>query len=282
MPNFRSLVGVSMDEIVDAFQDAFSSYAVPVHMTKPKLEMMMRTRSVRLDCSFRLFGGDRLVGFVLNGSRVCDQLLTAYDSGTGVRAGYQNKGHGAALLVHTTTELRELGYRRYLLEVLTDNEPAISLYQRHGFSILRELCCYRLTRSEVDGSDQDVTASAVDGDWSRRLSHVQTYRPSWQNNADSVRAISDSCRILQAKQGGKTVAYGILEPSSGTLMQIGWTNYESAKAIIGKAAEVATSDELKVLNVPTTSTETNQVLTACGFRRFVSQYEMEADLANRK
>jgi ribosomal protein S18 acetylase RimI-like enzyme len=267
-----------MDEIVDTFQDAFSSYAVPVHMTVAKLEMMMRTRSVRLDRSFGLFDGDRLVGFVLNGSRVCDGVLTAYDSGTGIRTDYQNHGHGAAILMHTTAELQRMGYRRYLLEVLTDNAPAVSLYQRHGFSILRELDCYRMERSAVQKSDHDATDSDVAPDWSCELSHIRTYRPTWQNNVDSVRAIADSCRLLKAKRGGRTAAYGILEPNFGALMQIGWTDQESANAIIGRAAAVTTSDELKVINVPTTSTETGRMLIACGFRCFVSQYEMGADL----
>lgn len=51
---------------------------------------------------------------------------------------YQGKGVGAALLGATFEDLRMTAARRMILEVATDNPPALALYRRHGFAQVGE------------------------------------------------------------------------------------------------------------------------------------------------
>src|SRR5690606_22782075 len=46
----------------------------------------------------------------------------------------QGRGNGAALLVTLIEQAKQLGARRMLLEVRTDNDRAIGLYERFGFT----------------------------------------------------------------------------------------------------------------------------------------------------
>lgn len=278
MFQFNSLVDVPTHEIVSAFNDAFASYEIPNHMTDAKLVSMMRARSVRIDHSFGLFDQDRLIGFVLNGSRRADEALTAYNSGTGIRAEYQGKGYGAILLGETVKALDRLSYRRYLLEVLTNNEPAISLYERVGFTVQRKLSCYKASSASIEMDCEVSIDREVDECWATRLGHLANYRPSWQNTDEAVRAIASACRLIETQYDGTPDGFAILKMSSGNVMQLGWNQAERAKTLLGCAGRLTTADELKVINVPETDSETSAALLDLGFYRFMDQYEMELRL----
>ena len=64
-----SLVQTTIEEIHEAFIDAFSDYEVKLDMPVEKLQEMMLTRSYSKDHSLGYFKDGSLVGFLLVGSR---------------------------------------------------------------------------------------------------------------------------------------------------------------------------------------------------------------------
>ena len=72
----------------------------------------------------------RVVGFV-GVMRVLDEV---HVNTVGVRADYEGRGLGRALLEHALARAVELGARRATLEVAVSNERARALYQRLGFA----------------------------------------------------------------------------------------------------------------------------------------------------
>jgi ribosomal-protein-alanine N-acetyltransferase len=66
----------------------------------------------------------------------------------------QGGGLGQTLLDHLVTVARERGCRRLQLEVRADNDPAIALYEKAGFSVIR-----RRERYYPDFSDALVMGS---------------------------------------------------------------------------------------------------------------------------
>lgn len=79
--------------------------------------------------------GDRLVGYAvgLHGSRPKARLLT-------IQTHPEARGEGVAgaLLGDLEERLRARKARRLELEVHVDNEPAIALYEKHGFDLVSE------------------------------------------------------------------------------------------------------------------------------------------------
>lgn len=57
----------------------------------------------------------------------------------GVSRSYRNRKISQELLLLALEELLALGFKRVLLEVRTDNEAAIALYKKMGFSELKKL-----------------------------------------------------------------------------------------------------------------------------------------------
>lgn len=91
-----------------------------------------------------------MVGFILNSTNIYHGEQVAFDAGAGVIPEFRGKGVFSALYAFAEHELRKCGIKKYYLEVLQQNDRAKSLYERNGFSVVRELSVMQLTNaSEV-------------------------------------------------------------------------------------------------------------------------------------
>jgi hypothetical protein len=182
------------------------------------------------------------------------------------------------LLRDTVAELARLGYRSYLLEVITTNTVASTLYANTGLHRTRRLDCFRAPRLSAEPVDPDVFVSPIDPAWMSRVAGLIEYAPSWQNESASVDEIADACCLVDARRDGRTVAFAVLIPQFGNLMQIGWNDADAFRSVLARASAEAVSDTLTVINLPQSAFEIRRALETSGFQRFISQYEMELDL----
>lgn len=84
----------------------------------------------------------------------------------------------------------------YQLEVIQDNEKALTLYKKQGFRINRILNCYQLTGKIKEPGVHKVwklehPEKLQDDQWTA-VKDFWTYPPSWQNAKDAVCAIAKS------------------------------------------------------------------------------------------
>lgn len=80
-------------------------------------------------CWVALDEADSVAGYTLMSTAVDE----AHVLNLCVGADYRRRGLGRFLLNHLISEARRAGMVRLLLEVRPSNEPAVSLYQAHGF-----------------------------------------------------------------------------------------------------------------------------------------------------
>lgn len=278
--NLTSLQDVPVPALVDAFNDAFQNYAVDVTMTPERLITMAATRSVRFDHSWAFEEDGEILAFILNGSRTIDGVLTAYDSGTGVRLRLQRQGLVQRLLLSVVENLGACGYGRYVLEVLGNNTGAIKTYERHGFEITRTLNCYVAERVTLDSDYPNVEVTPATLELIQALSPLQTHTPSWQNATESIVSMPDPCFVIVAEDERGPTCFAIVGKESGSIMQFGCRNDSGDKfgAVLGRAAALCGSPELRALNIDGDDPWSNELLRKNGFRLNISQYEMERPL----
>ncbi|MEJ2454883.1 MAG: GNAT family N-acetyltransferase [Candidatus Thiodiazotropha sp.] len=272
-----TLEQISPVELVSAFNDAFATYAVKVQMTAAKLENVIRARSVHLDRSFGFLEQDRLAAFMLTGSRRIDERPIAYNAGTGVRRRYQRQGLGRRLLTHTMDVLQALGYHKYLLEVITTNTAAISLYTGQGFTERRLLHSYSAPKPVHLPTTGGAAVAAVDAEWAHRMAALQSHTPAWQNADAAVNAIADHCRLITAGPAAAPTAMAVLDPRYGILHQFGFApgNADVARKLVARAMEYTSSDAHHLINVDSEDERINLFLREAGFGRTISQLEMD-------
>jgi ribosomal protein S18 acetylase RimI-like enzyme len=281
---YRTLEGVPNEQIHTAFERAFSDYQVPQVLPLWKFEGMLQRRGFVPQVSLGAFYEQSLVGFILNGLRPYQGILTAYDVGTGVVPHMRQQGISGEMFRRALALLQAQSAGRYLLEVLTHNEAALRLYRKQGFETCREFSCYRIAREALVQAPAASNAArlAVEAlPWSDQAADYTgwwEYAPSWQNSLDSVRASGKALTCFLAVAAGQALGYGILDPRSGDVAQLAvrpaHRRQGTGRRLLQAMGRAAQSETLSVLNVDARAPSAHAFLDALGFENFVGQYEM--------
>lgn len=279
---YRTLENTDFVCIYEAFTQAFSDYQVSVDMPFKSFETMLKRNGFMPAVSVGAFADRTLVGFILNGVRDWDNEKTVYDLGTGVIPDFRRTGIMGELLNLVSTICIKNKISVYQLEVIQDNEKALTLYKKQGFRINRILNCYQLTgkikepgihkvwKLEHPEKLQDDKWTAVKDFW--------TYPPSWQNAKDAVCAIAKSFSYTIVKFDGNLIGYGIVDKIKGDIAQLAvhpkYRRMGVATEILLDLLKQTKSLEMRVINVDERDQALNAFLKKLKFSVFVKQYEM--------
>lgn len=280
---FADLSNCSLEIIHDAFLDAFSDYVVPIQLSMEQLGSMLERRGYDPAISVGVFDGDRLVAFTLNGSGVHRGLLTVYDTGTGVRRSHRGQRLTRAMFEWVEKRLAPRRFGQYILEVITSNRRAGSIYEEIGFETVRELQCWhvRPTPDEQRPMAGVLIQISEDLDWNQARTFCDVL-PSWQNSTDSIRRSRDARFLLRAEAGGAFVGYAVVFPASGDLPQLAvhpaWRRRDIGGSLLSHAASLSGSGELRVINVDDSVPGPRLFLQRRGGKAGVRQFEMRKNL----
>ncbi len=122
--------------ISETFTIAFADYYLDMSSMSERIFTNRAVKnSVRYDCSVGVFDESRLVGVTLAGIDDWLGQPAAFDAGTGIIPDYRGRGIARKMFDFAVPKLRDYGVKKFLLEVLQVNEPAIKAYKAAGFGI---------------------------------------------------------------------------------------------------------------------------------------------------
>ncbi len=135
---YEPALELSLTALAEALTKAFQGYYMEVQFTAAGVSQMVRCDSVDLGASSCA---------VLDGNPVAVGLIarrgwTSRIAVMGVVAEARGQGIGRQLMEQLVAEARERGARAMTLEVIEQNEAALSLYKSLGFRIVRRLVGY--------------------------------------------------------------------------------------------------------------------------------------------
>ena len=274
MINYRLLSDHDFDSLYICFLAAFSDYEVDMQMSREQFRQRIVRDGVRMEMSAGAFDANQqMIGFCINGVGTWQGTETAYDAGTGVVREYRGRGVGKELFAFLTPRLKDKGIKQYLLEVLTTNTPAASLYRKLGFMDTRRLAVFRPFTQIGNLSDASVR-QIQQPDWNLYRSFWDGY-PSWQNSIDAVERIATDRMIAAAYVNDECVGYGIVFTPSANLMQLAVSPRHRRKGI-GSAilAALEPPERLKINNIDEQLTNALEFYKANGYKQVLGQYEM--------
>jgi len=281
MLHYESLIHVGREEIYQSFLKAFSDYQVPMDMTFPQFEKMLKRRGFDPNVSVGAFKEDSLVGFILNGCRTWNGKATAYDVGTGVIPQFRKQGITNHMLHAARENFVKSGVEQYVLEVLTANTSAADIYTKNGFTVEREFLCCQMGRGNNRTDIIHQTERVMEPDW-ELFRKFWDYQPSWQNSIQSIKAVRESFDILAVRINNCIVGYGIIDKITGEIPQIAvdknWRNKGIGRSILADLMNQTSSDQIKILNIDNRLEAMLHFITAAGFHNTVNQYEMILEL----
>ena len=278
----RDLASVGIEVVLDAFQQAFGDYAV--NFDRHQVSDMLVRRGYRPELSFAFFKDDVIVAFVLNGVGKYAGIHTCYDCGTGTLPEFRGRGLAGRLFAHSLNPLRHAGVRQYVLEVLCENAPAISVYRKAGFEVTAEYDCFNgliagLHIERPLSLDVDIHPVAPD---SVQAMPFCDFAPSWQNDYESICRGAASLTAVCAYFGNEPVGYCVFDRVTGDIACIAvrreYRRQGVATALIRNVLSDAVSTTAKVLNVAKSCESMHEFLAALNFSNGLSQYEMRLKL----
>ena len=282
-----SLQSVDSSQLCRAFHEAFGDYAMEVRgTTEDQLLTRMRKNCVDFALSPGIYEKDRLVGFTLIGVDRWEDALTAFDAGTGIVPDHRRQGWARRMFDHALPELHRRKVDRFILEVLQQNEPAITAYRRSGFTVRRQLRCYVADTCDLRAlkTDNRFEIRTVDRAIFSRLESSADFAPSFENRFAAIDALPGEVQLAGAFVGSSCVGALAFIPSLRWLLTIvvdrQWRRRGVGTALLHHLAAAIPEDvtHLSVLNVDADDRGMQAFVKSLGFRNLVDQYEMERSL----
>lgn len=268
-----------------AFIEAFSDYSVPFTLDLAAFQAKF-IEKLHLDfgLSCGAFDRDRLVGFIFTSVAEYEGRKTAYNGGTGVLPAYRGRQLTSSMYESLLRAFRQAQIQQSVLEVITDNERALTAYGRVGFRKSRHFHCFKLKESFqpeplLTEELEFVHSSAFD--W-RYYEMFKDTSPSFLDSPENLKHHLKKEFILYVRKLGQTVAYAIFQPQNGRISQLAVSKahrqQQIGRALIAKVAQLAENPRLTVLNVDSEQSDLIAFLEKAGFVNEIDQYEMRLRL----
>ncbi len=275
------------------FVEAFSDYAVNLSkLTEP----LLRARAVKNGVDFSLSvaafdDDDAMVGFTLVGVDTWQEELAAYDIATGIVARARGQSLAHEMFEFMRPRLRSRGVKRFVLEVLQQNAPAIRAYQKAGFAITRELRCFELDlhqhrRALVlprDVEDEIDIGPAV-RDVLAAFEDALDVAPSWEHSFSSLRRVPDGLDVYVAYARDRPAGLLAYYPGSQRIFTLVVKPAYRRRGVARQLVRHLLSElppeipSIRAIDVDASDTATIALLSDLGFGPLPAQYEMEARL----
>jgi len=274
----RTLEKTDIPTITKAFNHAFSDYIIPMQMTEAMVARKFKGDQIDLNLSPGYFVDDELCGFIFHGIGKQDGQTVVWNGGTGVAPEHRGQGITSQLYKYILPVLQKNGYQQTVLEVIKGNDPAIHIYKKNGFDLVRQLECYKGKPAEGH-LPQGVTFKTIEEiDWPM-IHSLRTWRPTFQNNDHKIIAFREQVKIIGAFEQEVLLGYIMIvdKPDIGDVFQFAVKASHRkrgiGKSLFAKAAQDK-SVPLKVINVDGGHEASNLFFEKIGFQKITTQFEM--------
>lgn len=239
----------------------YEGYYIPLAVDEAAFSFMANAWDYDLEASRVAVTEGTPVGLAMLARRGEDGWI----GGVGVSTAARRGGVGEALMRGVIDEARVLGVRRVWLEVLTQNEPAIALYEKLGFAHVRELEVWSLPGAP-GGSPAAPPKEAHN--WIR--AH-RSEREPWQR-ADETVAHLEGVQGLEVEGGAAIVR---VTGGRASILQLAGEAPAGVEALIELARGLG--DPLSWLNLPAADPAA-PILERLGGQVDARQHEMVLEL----
>ena len=271
MYHYQNLERVSLQDISRCLNAAFSDYAVPVHLSETDLSGLFLAGGIDRNLSFGAFFEGQLVGFILNSRGIYQGYRAAFDVATGVIPEHRGKQIFAGLFALARQAMERYQIQRYYLEVLQQNISAISLYQRHGFSITREFVVFSGSASSESQLPEEIQYTAFSAFDFSAAGGIHRNEPSYEHTDSLLHLCPDLYDVAYIKKRNIS-AWCVFEKRTGQILQFGWNRIQDLRKIVQWL--LACYPSVTVKNIDSTERQILDMLESLSFRIVAKQYEM--------
>ncbi len=278
----QTIPNIAPDILLETFNEAFAEYFVPVQVTASQMRDKMLNDAIDLSISVGAFDQGRLVGFILHGSGMVDGLKTVYNAGTGVLPSHRGQGLTRKMYEFVIPELKKLGYKLSVLEAITENAPAIRVYESVGFERTRAVHCFRGNIHQQPGREGDWKITSIELPENEVVQRWWDWQPTWQNSWAAACRTVDQFKSLGAFRGEQLIGYVSYHPDKGRIQQIAvqpqFRRQGVATSLVGQVSRDCTVP-MSVINIDEKAQADLGFFLSVGMEELLGQFEMKLVLS---
>lgn len=282
---FKFLNEDLLPDIYECFKEAYADYPIDMsYITEPVFLNQAIKNGIEFESSIGVFDGDKLVAFSIIGFDNWREEPAAYDAGTGVIPSYRGQGILNRLYPFTFNQLKKKGIKRFILEVLKNNDTAVNDYTKIGFNITREFDCFELETKNfqpVLASKIDLIIRPVKKEMLQYFERHLEWKPSWQNSFSSIKRIQDFVILYGAYSGEQCTGLLVYYPTLQWILSLVVERHFRREGIGSHLVSHCiknlpqTTTKIKAMNVLHSDLSMVYLLNNMGFQKFAEQFEME-------
>jgi GNAT superfamily N-acetyltransferase len=252
-------------QLTELFTAGYEGYFVPMKIDEAGFDQMADVLDFDLACSRVALDGDTPVGLANLGLRGPRTWL----GGIGVTPPARRRGIGEQLTRALMDSARERGATQMLLEVITENAPAIALYEKLGFEHVRELEVLSLPEAAGGGGAEEVPL-----DVAQALIAARREEPEpWQREDETVAHLIARDPAPRALVAGDAAAiYRMSGPAVSLVQAAGGDT-----GLSGIITELRALGPVSAVNFPAGGA-VSAMMREAGAEVTLRQYEMVAPL----
>jgi ribosomal protein S18 acetylase RimI-like enzyme len=212
----RPLNTLSMHEAADLFNRSFEAYFVPVQFSVDSFVTFAQRDNFDFDASQVMVANGQFIGIAL----ITCRSRASRVGGFGIISKLRGQGAGSWFVQRLLDEARRRGETQMFLEVITQNEAAVRLYEKHGFTRLRRLLGFK---AEKPGGSADANLQSYDQALVLDMIHGYCLPDlPWQMDAESLQTVVSfghrlgNAYTLTSNPGAEHVSFRTLVVSAQT------------------------------------------------------------------
>ncbi len=211
---------LSYDHLAALLNQVYANYYIPVWLDEEQLKQMCYAEDIDLQKSVVALIDNMPVGIALLSLRGD----SGWVSGVGVLTPWRRQGIARQLVEHIQATAQAIGLRTLWLEVLTQNEAALALYQQLGFTWERDLLVLTLEPGTFEPSPLPAGVAPASAEVVlTAYAAFHDIRLPWQRQLPSLQHRQKDFRALAFWEAKRLVGYILyhLQHGNHVVMDLG-------------------------------------------------------------
>lgn len=194
-PVITYVQGPPLQDLYRAFMDGFSDYMIRFDMDEARFESVFLVRDQNQPTrSIVAYADGRPVAVMLSGVAHLDTGWVTRCGGLAVAPDYRHLGIAHELM--RQFDEQAMGMR--LLEVIQGNEPALALYERIGYRVVREIMYFQSVPTETNATREQVPIRELFDTYYPAAGH----KPIWQVDVRTTQQQTELVRVCEGETSG--------------------------------------------------------------------------------